>query len=145
YQYLNEFRVFVSQPVSAADPDCSAECADIRETLEGTDGVSSVDYLDPQETYEEFRRLFEDSDPVLVETTSPDALGSRFTLTLTDPMRAEAVAADLQDVPDIEAVPAQGELVDRVFSVLDGIRNAAFALAFLQLVATVLLIANMTR
>ena len=145
YQYLNEFRVFVSQEVSLADPDCVAECAEIRAALEDTTGVASVEYLDPEETYDEFRRLFEDSDPVLVETTSPDALGSRFTLTLTFPERAQEVALELQDVPDIEAMPAQGELVERVFSVLDGVRNAAFALAFVQLIATVLLIANMTQ
>lgn len=35
--------------------------------------------------------------------------------------------------------------MERVFSVLDGIRNAAFAVAVVQLVATVLLIANMTQ
>ena len=40
---------------------------------------------------------------------------------------------------------SQGELVGRVFSILDGIRNAAFTIAVVQLIATVLLIANMTQ
>ncbi|MGN0101275.1 MAG: permease-like cell division protein FtsX [Dietzia sp.] len=145
YDYLNEFRVYVDRSISVEDPDCEAGCADIRARLEETPGVASVEYRNPQETYSEFVELFASTDPVLVESTSPDALGSRFTLTLADPTRAEAVALELTDVAGIEVVQGQGELVERVFSVLDGIRNAAFAVALVQLVATILLIANMTQ
>lgn len=145
YDYLNEFRVYVDRSTSVEDPDCEAGCADIRARLEETPGVASVEYRNPQETYSEFVELFASTDPVLVESTSPDALGSRFTLTLADPTRAEAVALELTDVAGIEVVQGQGELVERVFSVLDGIRNAAFAVALVQLVATILLIANMTQ
>lgn len=145
YDYLNEFRVYVDRSISVEDPDCTAECGRIREQLQATPGVASVEYKNPQETYAEFVDLFSSTDPVLVESTSPDALGSRFTLTLTDPTRAEAVARDLAEVDGIEIVQGQGELVERVFSVLDGVRNAAFAIAVVQLLATVLLIANMTQ
>ncbi|KAA0917082.1 permease-like cell division protein FtsX [Dietzia sp. ANT_WB102] len=145
YDYLNEFRVYVDRSISVEDPECTAECGRIREQLEATNGVASVEYKNPQKTYAEFVELFASTDPVLVESTSPDALGSRFTLTLTDPTRAEGVAQDLSEVSGIEIVQGQGELVERVFSVLDGVRNAAFAIAVIQLVATVLLIANMTQ
>ncbi|MBB1032699.1 ABC transporter permease [Dietzia sp. SLG310A2-38A2] len=145
YDYLNEFRVYVDRTISLEDPDCASACGEIRDELEDTAGVASVEYKNPQETYEEFVDLFASTDPVLVESTSPDALGSRFTLTLDDPTRAESVAEDLEGVAGIEVVQGQGELVERVFSVLDGIRNAAFAVAMVQLLATVLLIANMTQ
>ena len=145
YDYLNEFRVYVDRSISLEDPDCASECAGIRGRLEATAGVASVEYRNPQETYAEFVELFSSTDPVLVESTSPDALGSRFTLTLDDPTRAEAVARALGAVEGIEIVQGQGELVERVFSVLDGVRNAAFAVAVVQLLATVLLIANMTQ
>lgn len=145
YDYLNEFRVYVDRSISLEDPDCAAECGRILQRLETTPGVASVEYKNPEETYAEFVDLFSSTDPVLVESTSPDALGSRFTLTLTDPTRAEAVARDLAEVDGIEIVQGQGELVERVFSVLDGVRNAAFAIAVVQLLATVLLIANMTQ
>ena len=145
YDYLNEFRVYVDRSISLEDPDCAAECGRILQRLETTPGVASVEYKNPVQTYAEFVDLFSSTDPVLVESTSPDALGSRFTLTLTDPTRAEAVARDLAEVDGIEIVQGQGELVERVFSVLDGVRNAAFAIAVVQLLATVLLIANMTQ
>lgn len=145
YDYLNEFRVYVDRSISMEDPDCAADCATIRAELESTEGVASVEYKNPDETYEEFVELFSSTDPVLVESTSPDALGSRFTLTLSDPTQAEAVSSSLDEVQGIEVVQAQGELVGRVFSILDGIRNAAFTIAVVQLVATVLLIANMTQ
>ena len=145
YDYLNEFRVYVDRSISMEDPDCAADCATIRAELESTEGVASVEYKNPDETYEEFVELFSSTDPVLVESTSPDALGSRFTLTLSDPTQAEAVSSCLDELQGIEVVQAQGELVGRVFSILDGIRNAAFTIAVVQLVATVLLIANMTQ
>ncbi|MFS4490481.1 permease-like cell division protein FtsX [Dietzia kunjamensis] len=145
YDYLNEFRVYVDRSISLEDPDCAAECGRILQRLETTPGVASVEYKNPEQTYAEFVDLFSSTDPVLVESTSPEALGSRFTLTLTDPTRAEAVARDLAEVDGIEIVQGQGELVERVFSVLDGVRNAAFAIAVVQLLATVLLIANMTQ
>ena len=145
YDYLNEFRVYVDRSISLEDPGCTAACGEIRAELEATAGVASVEYRNPTETYEEFVELFSSTDPVLVESTSPDALGSRFTLTLEDPTRAEAVAEALVGVSGIEVVQGQGELVERVFSVLDGVRNAAFTIAVVQLVATVLLIANMTQ
>ena len=143
YDYLNEFRVYVDRSVE--DPDCTGECATIRSQIEATEGVDSVEYKNPEETYAEFVDLFSSTDPVLVESTSPDALGSRFTLTLSDPTRAEEVSASLSEVGGIEVVQSQGELVGRVFSILDGIRNAAFTIAVVQLIATVLLIANMTQ
>ena len=145
YDYLNEFRVYVDRSISVVDPDCAADCAAIRSELEATDGVASVEYKNPDETYAEFVELFSSTDPVLVESTSPDALGSRFTLTLSDPTRAEAVSSSLAEIEGIEVVQAQGELVGRVFSILDGIRNAAFTIAVVQLIATILLIANMTQ
>ncbi len=145
YDYLNEFRVYVDRSISLEDPDCAAECGRILQRLETTPGVASVEYKNPEQTYAEFVDLFSSTDPVLVESTSPDALGSRFTLTRTDPTRAEAVARDLAEVDGIEIVQGQGELVERVFSVLDGVRHAAFAIAVVQLLATVLLIANMTQ
>lgn len=145
YDFLNEVRVFVDLSISEADPDCAAECVGIREQLETTDGVESVEYKNPDEVYAEFVDLFASTDPVLVEETSEDAFGSRFTLVLSDPTQAEAVAGELENVEGIEMVEGQDELVARVFSVLDGVRNAAFAIAGVQLVATVLLIANMTQ
>ncbi|GAA3178366.1 hypothetical protein GCM10020255_070970 [Rhodococcus baikonurensis] len=39
----------------------------------------------------------------------------------------------------------QRELVDRLFSVLGGVRNAAFAIAIVQAIAAILLIANMVQ
>ena len=58
YDYLNEFRVYVDRSISLEDPDCTSACGQIRDELEATAGVASVEYKDPQETYEEFVELF---------------------------------------------------------------------------------------
>ena len=45
----------------------------------------------------------------------------------------------------MQSVLNQRDLVERLFSVLNGVRNAAFAIAIVQAVAAVLLIANMVQ
>ncbi|NKU37191.1 FtsX-like permease family protein, partial [Rhodococcus hoagii] len=47
--------------------------------------------------------------------------------------------------PGIDSILNQRELVDRLFSVLGGIRNAAFAIAIVQAIAAIFLIANMVQ
>ena len=45
----------------------------------------------------------------------------------------------------MQQVLNQKVLIDRLFAVLDGIRNAAFAVAFVQAIGAILLIANMVQ
>lgn len=146
YEYLSEFRVYLSKEISVVDPDCiEPQCLDIRRQIEGTEGVESVSFMNPLEAFDEFKRLFEQSDPVLVQSTSPETLGSRFTVTLKDPSFASEVSKTLNQLQGTTALQGQTEVVERVFSIINGVRNAAFAIAIAQGVATILLIANMIQ
>jgi cell division transport system permease protein len=49
------------------------------------------------------------------------------------------------DQPGVLNVLNQKDLIDRLFAVLDGISNAAFAVALVQAVGAILLIANMVQ
>lgn len=143
--YFDRVEVMVQfdEDVSATDADCTGpECADVREALEASGDVESITFRSQEESYERFVELFEQSDPLLVEETSPDALPSALHIRLTDP-------TDISPIEEVEGMPGVDRIVDQTEDVrdvthnLDLLRNATFILAAVQLIAAILLIANM--
>lgn len=51
----------------------------------------------------------------------------------------------MQGQPGVRSLLNEKDLIDRLFAVLDGLRNAAFAVALVQAVGAILLIANMVQ
>lgn len=143
--YLDRVEVMIQfdENVSGSDTDCSSpECSDVRTQLEASDDVEAVTFRSREESYERFVEIFGDSDPVLVEETSPDALPAALHVRLTDP-------TDISPIESVEGMPGVERIVDQTEDVrgatgnLDAIRNATFILAAVQLIAAVMLIANM--
>lgn len=145
--YLDRVEVMVqlNEDISAGDPDCtSPACADIKDKLEADDSVESVEYRNRAESYERFKELFQDTDPVMVEQTSPDALPAAFHVRLVDTEDASAIDA-IRDNPAVEDVVDQQQEVRNAASNLDSIRNATFILAIVMSVAAIFLVANMVQ
>lgn len=145
--YLDRVEVMVqlNEDISAGDPDCtSPACADLKKQLDADDSVESVEYRNRAESYERFKELFQDTDPVMVEQTSPDALPAAFHVRLKDPEDNSAIDA-IRDNPAIEDVVDQQQEVRDAASNLDSIRNATFVLAVVMSVAAIFLVANMVQ
>ena len=145
--YLDRVEVMVqlNEDISAGDSDCtSPACADIKDQLEADDSVESVEYRNRAESYDRFKELFQDTDPVMVEQTSPDALPAAFHVRLADPEDNSAIDA-IRDNPAIEDVVDQQQEVRDAASNLDSIRNATFVLAIVMSVAAIFLVANMVQ
>lgn len=145
--YLDRVEVMVqlNEDISAGDPDCtSPACADLKKQLDTDDSVESVEYRNRAESYERFKELFQDTDPVMVEQTSPDALPAAFHVRLKDPEDASAIDA-IRDSPAVEDVVDQQQEVRDAASNLDSIRNATFILAIVMSVAAIFLVANMVQ
>lgn len=145
--YLDRVEVMVqlNEHISAGDPDCtSPACADLKKQLDADDSVESVEYRNRAESYERFKELFQDTDPVMVEQTSPDALPAAFHVRLKDPEDASAIDA-IRDSPAVEDVVDQQQEVRDAASNLDAIRNATFVLAIVMSVAAIFLVANMVQ
>ena len=145
--YLDRVEVMVqlNEDISAGDPDCtSPACADLQGQLDADDSVESVEYRNRAESYERFKELFQDTDPVMVEQTSPDALPAAFHVRLKDPEDNSAIDA-IRDNPAIEDVVDQQQEVRDAASNLDSIRNATFVLAVVMSVAAIFLVANMVQ
>jgi len=137
-----ESQVFLNNDVSVADPTCDAEpCQGLRAAIEARDDVKSVRYLNKDDAYNDAVIKF----PEYKDVASPDSFPASFIVKLNDPEQHKEFDAALQGQPGVLNVLNQKELIDRLFAVLDGLSRAAFAIAVVQAISAILLIANMVQ
>lgn len=145
--YLERVEVMVqlNEDISANDPECKdSACAGLRKKLESDEDIESVGYRNRADSYQRFVELFKDTDPVMVEETSPDALPAAFHVRLKDPTDTAPIDAIASD-PAVSDIIDQQEEVRSAAGNLDAIRNATFVLAAVMALAAVMLIANMVQ
>ncbi|GAA3958510.1 permease-like cell division protein FtsX [Gordonia caeni] len=138
-----EMQFFINDDVTAADGDCTEEpCAQVKRELEAEPGVASVTYISKQQAYETAKGAWEESSPELAEFIRPDPYQAALRVRMADAEQFGAVLDKFERAPGIDGVLDQRDLVKRIFSVLDGARNAAFVVAAVLAVAAILLIVN---
>ncbi len=145
--YLERVEVMIQldEEISSSDQDCSSNaCAEVKKLLEADDGVETVTFRSREDSYQRFVEVFQDTDPVLVEETSPDALPAALHVRLVDPTDTAPIDA-VRDLPQVDTIVDQVEEVRSATDNLNSIRNATFLLAFVQAVAAIFLIANMVQ
>ena len=74
-----------------------------------------------------------------------DAFPASFIVKLDNPEQHKDFDQAMTGQPGVLNVLNQKDLIDRLFAVLDGLSNAAFAVALVQAIGAVLLIANMVQ
>jgi cell division transport system permease protein len=137
-----ETQVFLTEDVSANDPACGTNpCKALRETIEKRQDVKSVRFLNRQDAYEDAIRKF----PQYKDVAGKDSFPASFIVKLENPEQHTEFDAAMAGQPGVDHVLNQKELIDRLFAVLDGLSNAAFAVALVQAVGAILLIANMVQ
>ena len=137
-----ETQVFLTNDISADDATCeSAPCKALREKIEKRNDVKSVRFLNRQDAYNDAIRKI----PQFKDLASKDAFPASFVVKLENPEQHAEFDAAMQGQPGVDHVLNQKELIDRLFAVLDGLSNAAFAVALVQAVGAILLIANMVQ
>lgn len=140
-----EVAVFLTDDISTNDAGCSADiCSTLQSELQSTAGVESVTYESRDDAYARFQEVFANQ-PELVELARPEALPASFRVKLADPERFAVINQQFGTQPGVDRVVDQADLVQRLFSVLGGVRNAAFAIAVVQAFAALLLISNMIQ
>ncbi|WP_257181564.1 permease-like cell division protein FtsX [Corynebacterium cystitidis] len=145
--YLDRVEVMIEldEEISATDTECSSEsCLEVRDTLQASEGVENVTFRSRQQSYERFVELFGETDPILVEETSPDALPAALHVRLEDPTDSAPLDA-VRDMPQVALVVDQAEGVRTAADNLDSFRNATFVVAALQALAAIFLIGNMVQ
>jgi cell division transport system permease protein len=137
-----ESQVFLSPDVSANDPTCDAEaCKALRAKIEARDDVKSVRFLNRDDAYTDAITKF----PEYKDVASKDSFPASFIVKLNNPEEHSEFDAALVGQPGVLNVLNQKELIDRLFAVLDGLSKAAFAIAVVQAISAILLIANMVQ
>ncbi|BBZ05362.1 cell division protein FtsX [Mycolicibacterium chitae] len=137
-----ETQVFLTDDVSANDPNCGGEaCKALREQIEARDDVRSVRFLNRDDAYEDAVAKF----PQYKDVAGTDAFPASFIVKLDDPEQHEQFDEAIAGQPGVLNVLNQKDLIDRLFAVLDGLSSAAFAVALVQAIGSILLIANMVQ
>jgi len=137
-----ESQVFLTPEVSASDPTCDAEaCKSLRAKIEARDDVKSVRFLNRDDAYTDAITKF----PEYKDVASKDSFPASFVVKLENPEQHKDFDSALAGQPGVLNVLNQKELIDRLFAVLDGLSRAAFAIAMVQAISAILLIANMVQ
>ena len=114
----------------------------IEQKLKASDEVKNFVYESKDEAYKRFKEQFAQQ-PDLVNNVGPDALPESFRVELVNPERYSVIAAEFPNGQNgVDQVRDEGDFLDRLFSLLNGARNATIAVAVVQALAAVLLISN---
>jgi cell division transport system permease protein len=137
-----ESQVFLTNDVSANDPTCDTDpCKGLRKTIEDRSDVRSVRFLNRDDAYNDAIKKF----PQYKDVAGRDAFPASFIVKLDNPEQHKDFDQAIVGQPGVLNVLNQKDLIDRLFAVLDGLSNAAFAVALVQAIGAVLLIANMVQ
>jgi len=137
-----ETQVFLTEDISANDPTCSSDpCKALRNKIDARQDVKAVRFINQQDAYNDAIRKF----PEYKDVAGKDAFPASFVVKLNDPEQHRDFDDAMRGQPGVRGIQNEKELIDRLFAVLDGLRDAAFAVALVQAVGAILLIANMVQ
>lgn len=132
----------VQVSIFLADDVTEEQRASIETQLSSSSEVKSFVYENKDEAYKRFTEQFSQQ-PELVENTPADALPESFRVELVNPERYPVIAEQFPNGENgVDRVRDEGDFLDRLFSLLNGARNATIAVAVVQALAALLLISN---
>lgn len=141
-----EVRLYLTEEVSATDPDCVNDpCRPLMADLQALDGVQNVQYLNRDAAVREAKEKTFKDQPELAEYVSETPLPASLRVKMSDASLYPTIYEQFYGQPGVGMVRNDKDIVDRLVSLFDGLRNAAFGMALLQAVAALLLIANMVQ
>ena len=137
-----ETQVFLTDDISSNDTTCAtAPCKGLRDKIDARQDVKSVRFVNRQDAYNDAIKKF----PEFKDVAGKDSFPASFIVKLNNPEQHAEFDAAMQGQPGVRSILNEKDLIDRLFAVLDGLRDAAFAVALVQAVGAILLIANMVQ
>lgn len=130
----------VSGPVTE---DQQAALAGLLESPAVAQYVNDYQYETREEAYEHFKEQFANSP--IVDSVTPDQLPSSFRINLKDPEKYQIISETFSSQPGVETVVDQRQLLERLFSVMNGASLVAIVIAGIMIVCAILLIATTIR
>ncbi len=138
-----ETQVFLTDDISVSNPTTcqSAPCQGLLDKISHRSDVKAVTFLNRSDAYNDATR----KNPQFKDLASKDAYPASFVVKLENPEQSTEFNNALRSEPGVQGFLNQKELIDRLFAVLDGLSDAAFAVALVQAIGAILLIANMVQ
>jgi len=132
----------VQVSIFLADGVTDEQRAAIETQLKDSPEVKNYIYESKDEAYQRFQQQFSQQ-PELVQNTPQDALPESFRVELVNPERYKVIAQEFPNGKNgVDQVRDEGDFLNRLFSLLNGARNATIAVAVIQALAALLLISN---
>lgn len=135
---------------SSANTNCNKTAATeeqknaIKEALRKLDYVDNFQYESQSEALQRFKQGFS-SQPGLTNNVQNGDIPDSYRVKLKDPAQASALAQRMSNMPGVDQALNEQDILKRLFTILGGLESAALVIAFIQLVAAVLLVANTVR
>ncbi len=117
------------------------ERAAIQKQLETDPLVQNTLYESKQAAYDNFKKMFSDAKD-MVESVGPNEMPESFRVKLKDPTQFEKIDEGYKDLPGVQSVVDQQQLLSKVFQVLGAIQAASLIAAGVMGIAALLLVAN---
>jgi cell division transport system permease protein len=132
----------VQVAIFLTDDVTDAQRSAIETKLKDSPEVKSYLYESKDEAYTRFKQQFSQQ-PDLIQNTPADALPESFRVELKNPERYPVIAQEFPNGQNgVDQVKDEGDFLDKLFSLLNGARNATIAVAVVQALAALLLISN---
>ncbi|CCH86688.1 Cell division protein ftsX homolog [Modestobacter italicus] len=136
--YYDKIQVSIYLADGITDPQRDAIAAQLDSSPEVKDYI----YESKADAYARFTQQFQEQ-PALIANTPEDALPESFRVELVNPQRYPVIAEQFPNGQNgVDEVRDEGDFLDRLFSLLNGARNATIAVAVVQALAALLLISN---
>ena len=140
-----EVTVYLTTAQSQTDPNCTADlCQALLKDITDNPEVSSVRYESQEQALQRYNEMFA-AQPELLDIVSSDALPASFHVALNNPENYRTIISDYSGRQGVDSVSDQSAFLDRLFSLLNGLRNATLAISIVQAIAAFLLISNMVQ
>jgi cell division transport system permease protein len=132
-----------SDPNCTQGPVTAQEKAQIKADLYKLPIVQTVYYETAQQAYTRYKQQFKNSP--LAASLTPDQMQESFRVKLKDPTKFQVVASAFQGRPGVQQVQDQAQLLNNLFSLLNGMTYVAWAVLAFMLTVAMLLIVNTVR
>lgn len=138
-----EVTIYMTVDVSTEDPNCQEEvCRALGDALANDkELINRATYQSQEAAWQQYQKMFA-GQPEMLQIAKPTDLNASWHVKLNDPEMFRVVASRYSTFPGVESVADQSQTLDRLFSLLNGVRNATIIVALVQAFAALLLIVN---
>lgn len=140
-----EVVIYLTTDQSHRDPDCRATvCQSIQRALKTNSEVQLSTYQTQADALTQYKARYA-GQPEMLAIVQQDALPASFHVKLQDPQRFKVISQQFSGLPGVDQVNDQSDFLNKLFGLLNGVRNAAIIVALIQAFAALLLISNMVQ